>query len=312
MRKIYFLLLSTALLASCIDPDYDLTKVDTENITLGEEMHIPLATIHVTMQELRQGSLDIEGVFAEADDWLPATLPEGANYVDIVALNRHEEYLDTLIDALIEEMKQPDGRKLATVAERICADYKSQFLSLLGLPSSVPDEVFKTTFQTEFLRQEVVQEQSKQLARDYLSDINIDAMSYRIDGVSIADEVVDMLCDNLDAESVPAAGRTSTLHLYGEIRSKLPVSMLLEPRFSSTRLDFQVEVDATLTANPIAESDGTQLFEQDLRQIVGGVDVTIPVTLEKYYPAIGFRSDVQEQVAIDLRLVKRGGLKINI
>lgn len=312
MRKLYFLLFSTALLASCIDPDYDLTKVDTENITLGEEFHIPLATIHVTMQELRQGNLDIEGVFAEADDWLPATLPGGADYVDIVALNRHGDYLDTLIDALIEEMKQPDGRKLAAVTERICAEYKSQFLSLLGLPSSVPDEVFKATFQTEFLRQQVVQEQSKQVARDYLGDINVEAMSYRIDGVSIADEVVDMLCDNLDAESVPAAGRTSTLHLYGQIRSKLPVSMLLEPRFSSTRLDFQVEVDATQAANPIAESDGTQPFEQDLRQIVGGVDVAIPVTLERYYPAIGFRSDEQEQVAIDLRLVKRGGLKINI
>ena len=119
-------------------------------------------------------------------------------------------------------------------------------------------------------------------------------------------------CDNLDPESVPAGQRTSTLHLYGEIRSKLPLSLTLEPVFSSTRLDFTVAVDAKKVVNPIAESDGTQLFRKDLEQIISGVEVRIPITLERYYPALGFRPEEQEQIAIDLRLVKRGGLKLDI
>lgn len=311
MRKL-LLLLSGVLAASCIDRDYDLTQIDTDNVVVGDCLRFPLATIRVTMEDMRQGGADIEKVFAEADDWLPSSLPGGTDWVDIPALNAHGTYLDALIDALIAEMKQPDGRKLQTVAERICADYKHSFLGMLGLPASVPDEQFIATFRTEFLRQPAVQTASAQQARNYLGEIRVDALSYRIDRVDISGEVVDMLVDNLDAESVPAAERTSTLHLFGEVRSRLPLTMTLSPQFSATRLDFTVAVDAKRAQNPIAEEDGTQLFEEDLRQIVAGIDIRIPVALERYYPALGFRSEEQEQVAIDLRLIKRGGLKIEI
>ncbi|WP_418981842.1 hypothetical protein [Alistipes sp.] len=312
MRKLYLLLLLGALNAACIDRDYDLTEIHTDNITLGEEMRFPLATIRVTMQELRQGLLDVEEVFSEADDWLPSTLPGGVDYVDIVALNEHGTYLDALLDALIAEMQQPDGRKLSAVADRICAQYKYRFLAQLSLPSNVPDELFKSTFKTEFLRRQDVRESARQVARDYLGDIRIEQMTYKIDRVQVTNQVVKMLSDNLDPESVPAGQRTSTLHLYGEIRSKLPLSLTLEPVFSSTRLDFTVAVDAKKAVNPIAESDGTQLFREDLEQIISGVEVRIPITLERYYPALGFRPEEQEQIAIDLKLVKRGGLKLDI
>lgn len=311
MRKLLLLLLGV-LSAACIDRDYDLTQVRIDDITLGEELRFPLATIRVTMQELRQGSFDVEQIFAEADDWLPAALPGGKTWVDIAALNERGSYLDALLDALIEEMKQPDGQKLAAVAGRICAQYKSTFLRELALPFDVSDEQFVATFKKEFLRQPSVQESSKQLARDYLSDIRVNTLTYRIDGIDISDEVVKMLVENLDPESVPAAKRTSTLHLFGEIRSRLPLSMTLAPRFSATRLDFTASVDAERAANPIAESDGTQLFEADLRQIIAGIDIHIPVALERYYPSLGFRPDEPEQLAIDLRLIKRGGLRIDI
>lgn len=310
MRKL--LLLFGVLAASCIDRDYDLTQIDTNNVVVGDCLRFPLATIRVTMAELRQNGTDIEEVFAEADDWLPSSLPGGTEWVDIPALNAGGSYLDALIDALITEMKQPDGRKLRTVAGRICTKHKYAFLGLLGLPANVSDEQFISTFQTEFLRQTAVQTASAQLARDYLGDIRVDALSYRIDRVDITEEVVNMLVDNLDAESVPADRRTSTLHLFGEVRSRLPLTMTLSPQFSATRLDFTVAVDAKRAQNPIAESDGTQLFEEDLRQIVAGIDIRIPVALERYYPALGFRSEEPEQVAIDLRLIKRGGLKIEI
>lgn len=312
MRKLTLLLLLGVLPIACIDRDYDLTQVELNHITLGEEVRFPLATIRVTLQELRQGGVDIGEVFAEADDWLPATLPGNTEWVDIPALNERGAYLDALLDALIAEMKQPDGRKLTTVAGRICAKYKHTFLSLLSLPYYVTDDVFISTFKTEFLRQQTVQEHSKQVARDYLGNLGVETLHYRIDRVDITEEVVKMLVDNLDPESVPAAERTSTLHLFGEIRSQLPLSMTLAPRFSATRLDFSASVDATRAENPITESDGTQLFEQDLRQIVAGIDVRIDVRLERYYPALGFRPDEEEQLAICLRLIKRGGLKIDI
>lgn len=312
MRKLYLLLLLGMLPVACIDRDYDLTTVDADQITLGDEMRFPLATIRITMQELRQGQIDVEAIFSEVDDWLPAALPDGADYVDIVALNEQGAYLDALLDALIAEMLQPDGQKLAAVARRICTQYKHRFLGQLSLPSGVSDEVFITTFETEFVRRQDVRQSARQVAHDYLGDIRLEPMTYRIDRVEITNQVVKMLSDNLDPESVPADKRTSTLHLYGEIRSKLPLSMTLAPEFSSTRLDFTAAVDARKAVNPIQESDGTQLFREDLDQIVSGVEIRLATTLERYYPALGFRPDEEEQIAIDLRLVKRGGLQIEI
>ena len=54
----------------------------------------------------------------------------------------------------------------------------------------------------------------------------------------------------------------------------------------------------------------TQLFESDLRQIIEGAEIILPVSLEKYYPGYDFTSD--QQIVITLRLIKRGGLKLNL
>ena len=53
-----------------------------------------------------------------------------------------------------------------------------------------------------------------------------------------------------------------------------------------------------------------QLFESDLRQIIEGAEIILPVSLEKYYPGYDFSSG--QQIVITLRLIKRGGLKLNL
>ena len=49
-----------------------------------------------------------------------------------------------------------------------------------------------------------------------------------------------------------------------------------------------------------------------LRQLVGGITVRIPVTLLTYYRDLGFDDAADSQLTIDLRLLKRGGLKLNL
>ena len=115
-----------------------------------------------------------------------------------------------------------------------------------------------------------------------------------------------MLADNLDPEGTPNA--RNTLFLYGQITCGLPLSLLLDPSFSPTEITFQVGVGADKASNDIPQ---TQLFAEDLRQIVEGITIRIPVTLTEYYPGKGF-SDDRYQIVISLSLLKNGGLKLDI
>ena len=166
-------------------------------------------------------------------------------------------------------------------------------------------------FLTEFvfdasLRERLADEVSA-LARTYLTgSLGIDQLEYEVGHIDISSDIVDMLADNLDPEGTPNA--RNTLFLYGQITSGLPLSLLLDQSFSPTEITFQVGVGADKASNDIPQ---TQLFAEDLRQIVEGITIRIPVTLTEYYPGKGF-SDDQYQIVISLSLLKNGGLKLDI
>ena len=97
-----------------------------------------------------------------------------------------------------------------------------------------------------------------------------------------------------------------TLDIYGEIISALPVSLQFSPRFYPTEGEFDIRVEPNVKTK-IGE---TRLHENDLRQIIDGTEIILPVKLEKYFPGSGFTPD--QKIVIALRLVKRGGLKLNL
>ena len=97
-----------------------------------------------------------------------------------------------------------------------------------------------------------------------------------------------------------------TLDIYGEIISALPVSLQFSPRFYPTEVEFDIRVEPNVKTK-IGE---TRLHENDLRQIIDGTEIILPVKLEKYFPGSGFTPD--QKIVIALRLVKRGGLKLNL
>ena len=218
-------------------------------------------------------------------------------------------YVNTLLRTLREEMQTSDA-KLASVVNLVWDKYAADFLPLLNL--TAPDEqTFKTAFKTAYrndasLRERLADEVSA-LARTYLTgSLGIDQLEYEVGHIDISSDIVDMLADNLDPEGTPNA--RNTLFLYGQITSGLPLSLRLDPRLSPTEVTFQVEVGVDKTSNDIPE---TQLFAEDLRQIVEGITIRIPVTLTEYYPGKGF-SDDQYQIVISLSLLKNGGLKLDI
>lgn len=311
MRKLILLLLSGVLSTACVDKDYDLGNIDTDNIAIGDEgsqFRIPLVKVLVSKDEIKNNDGDIEKIFREADIWFPTQLPDD-KFVDLVKLQNEPAYVNTLLRTLREEMQTSDA-KLASVVDLVWDKYAAEFLLLLNL--TAPDEqTFKTAFKTAYrndasLRERLADEVSA-LARTYLTgSLGIDQLEYEVGHIDISSDIVDMLADNLDPEGTPNA--RNTLFLYGQITSRLPLSLRLDPRLSPTEVTFQVEVGVDKTSNDIPE---TQLFAEDLRQIVEGITIRIPVTLTEYYPGKGF-SDDQYQIVISLSLLKNGGLKLDI
>lgn len=311
MRKLILLLLSGVLSTACVDKDYDLGNIDTDNIAIGDEgsqFRIPLVKVLVSKDEIKNNDGDIEKIFREADIWFPTQLPDD-KFVDLVKLQNEPAYVNTLLRTLREEMQTSDA-KLASVVDLVWDKYAADFLPLLNL--TAPDEqTFKTAFKTAYrndasLRERLADEVSA-LARTYLTgSLGIDQLEYEVGHIDISSDIVDMLADNLDPEGTPNA--RNTLFLYGQITSGLPLSLRLDPRLSPTEVTFQVEVGADKASNDIPQ---TQLFAEDLRQIVEGITIRIPVTLTEYYPGKGF-SDDRYQIVISLSLLKNGGLKLDI
>lgn len=316
MRKLSLLLLAGTFLTACVDKDYDLNDIDTDDITIGDETSVfrmPLATVKIGMSELNENGTDIRDIFREADVWLPTELD--GDYADLKRLLANDtDYIDGLLDDLTAEMMTSDT-KLRTVTDEIWSNpnYKASFENLVpGITSDVTNDEFHTAFREVFLNEPVMREQLgvevARLARGYLTDLRVEELRYEIDGLELGSDVVDMLTKNLDPEAKP--GEKNTLCLYGQIASKLPISMKISPQFTPTDVACDVSVDALKASNPIEE---TQLFEEDLRQIVEGVTIVIPVTLERYYRDLGFDETATEpQLVIDLRVVKRGGLTLNL
>lgn len=312
MKKLPLLFLVGLLAAGCVDKEYDLKDVETDNIAIGDsqsEFRCPLMTIRVSMQEITDNGIDIENVFRETDIWLPTELPDA--YVDIRRLVSDEAYVSTLLDLLVDELLVSDA-KLDQVVELIW-NTPAYRQSVTG---SVPEldlddadtfrSLFRSLYQSSPQVRELLDEQVRLLAHDYLTALQVDDITYDIDRIDLDDNIVDMLSKNLDPEGTPDA--KNTLHIYGTIANRLPLSAEIQARLRPTLIEVPVQIDAKSEENVIAE---TPIYGEDLRTLIHGCQVVIPVTLDRYYRN-GFDNTADCQLLIELHLVKRGGLKLNL
>lgn len=207
MRKFLPFLFAAALASSCIDNAYDLSNVTTDDVTIGDEdseYRLPLATVYVSMSELKEGGADIKTLFDEADIWLPSPLPGNAAYVDLRELQNTPETITPLLDALIDQMMDDDA-KITAVADLLAEKYLSTFLPLLP-PNTDPAD-FKPVFIEAFRNMPMLHDrlsgEVKSLAGSYLTELKVQDVTYDIGKIDIGGDVVDMLCENLDSEGTP-------------------------------------------------------------------------------------------------------------
>lgn len=306
---------------ACIDNEYDLQKIDTDNVAIGDEtsvFEVPLAQVSVSMKEISSSSdIRIDNLFDEADIWLPTQLPdqdeEGQAYVKVQELLHNPDYVNNeLLPRLIEQMTS-DSEKLEAVTDLLQKKYYDDFAGLL--PGVTP-ETFKTAFKTAFTSNETLREQLadevRNVANSYLTTLDVDLkdLSYDIEHIDISDDIIDMLANNLDPADAPT--QKNTLHLAGTIDNRLPITLQVSPTFTPTSITFET---TTIAANHEGnELPETQLYAEDLRTITRGITILIPVVIERYYPGQGFGSaeDSTPQITINLHLIKRGALKFDL
>ncbi len=302
-----------ALLGGCVDSDYDLTRIDRDQITIGDatsEFRIPLVSVRIGMNELTGGEENLQTMCDEISTWLPSQLPDG-DFADLQKIHNDATYLSGLVDALIAQI-QTDDAKLNELSALVWHKYRSAYLESLGLPDDVTETRFHATLR-EALRSsdDLLRNQIRALIRSgaqgFLTGFGIKPLTYSVEQIDLSDEVIDMLSENLDPAEV--ADPKNTLHLYGTITATLPVSAQLEAQLTPTDLRLPAQVNATQTTHPIAEA---RLFEPDLRQLVNGITIRIPIVLQRYYPERDFDTSTSYPITIDLRLIKRGGLKLNL
>ena len=78
MRKFLTIFTLSLLAVSCIDNDYDLSDIDTDDIGIGDENSVftcPLMTLRVAVADIVNEQGDLDGILAEADVWLPNRPP---------------------------------------------------------------------------------------------------------------------------------------------------------------------------------------------------------------------------------------------
>ena len=192
MKKLYALILCAACATACVDSEYDLSKISTDDIAIGDEssqFEVPLLKVYISMDELTDVDGEaIDTVFDEADIWLPNQLPDqdgNGYFVSVQRLVEDDQYVIGVLSALLGQMAS-DSEKLDQVASLLQEKYYTEFSSLLPGVSAeeFKDEFIRQYTDNELLRQRL-DEKIEELARGYLTglEVSLPALTYSVDPV---------------------------------------------------------------------------------------------------------------------------------
>lgn len=314
-----FTLAAAMMLVSCVDDEYDLSNIDSDNITIGgdeSEFLMPLAEISYAAGNIKTGSHDesIIVLYDQINNWVPSTLPDGAEYIDLQKLNE-KEYKLSILNALFAEMIADEERREAVCAYILDA-YKDDLIE--ALRASKNTVVAMAAIQLATTEQETavkllsglfvaypddVHPIFDEISDNDLIDLSIDDVYIEIPAMDISDDVEAMLTDNIDSSS--ESNPVNALYLFGKAYSDFPVKFSLRPYIEFTNIDLgNITIDKE-TTTPINE---VRIYSEDLLTLFNGSRLIIPITLDRYYPNAAFSEESKLDLSLSLR--KTGGLTL--
>ena len=290
MRKFLTIFTLSLLAVSCIDNDYDLSDIDTDDIGIGDENSVftcPLMTLRVAVADIVNEQGDLDGILAEA--------------------------VQTLLTALQEEIDaDASDRKLEQIARQIYAEYREDFLPDY-LPVDVDEAEYIAAFRTVYHQQathDLIWENIELFAARYLTtNLRIDVRPFVLSGIDVGADVRDMIVGGDESKT--------SLSLFGDIATDLPVSFSAEPSFEAevegsdrTLFSFPsftvfptAEAPVEIEETSVSADALTVIFDQETR-------IELNMQLENYYP--GRSLDLGQGITINLKVRKKGGLIFNV
>lgn len=311
MKKVLLCAAVLALSASCVDKDFDMSDINTDDIVIGGDesvFRLPLANISVLGEAVSadNGTYDsLQNIFDEADTWIPSKWTE----LSLARLNDQDQtYVDEIISALLEDM-QSDDVKRAEVVRRIVesSSYASAVESSMpknpetGEPLYSIDDYINNHFD-EF------EDDSRSVLTDIVNK-HLESMTTCIS--EITEDVDDF---GLDDDIVDLLSGEGTMRIYGTIFNALPIDCTGCTFTLASRYDEDVEVlnfSFDLGYNKTNPLD-VPVYEHNLRGMVGDMKLTVKFEPTIYYPLRGkpLPADDETALSLTLKLEKTGGLNI--
>lgn len=309
------------MLPSCIDEDFDLSNVESGDITIGNddsEFLMPLANVSMTLDEINQefgnDVVSITQLHDEVSVWIPSELPNDATYIDVTRLLNDDAYYDEIFEALYGELLT-DEQKRADVSEYVIEKYREVLFdaledspnqliaSIVEALKPLSNEEAAVMLSALFMAnsaeiKDIIYDLSfEDLSRLELGDVHAD-----IPALDISDEIKDALLNNLDAADVQ--NPKNALYIYGTVESDFPCRLLLQPKIENTKVDMgEIAVDKGEVA-----IDEVRVYKEDLQTIFDGSRLVLSLTVDRYYPYEEFDDD--SEITISLSMRKTGGLKM--
>jgi hypothetical protein len=318
-------LIILGIMVSCIDKDYDLSQIETDGITVGNdqsEFSLPVATIHFTSRNIcnqaEEGEISLKKIYDEVDIWLPATLTEGKEFVEISRLLGNQQfdqvYFDKLIHDINEEITKIE-QKRELIALHIATHYRNRFINLIT-EFDIPNENVIATSLENATDQEAAQiiaelimeysEQTKQVVAEiftvFLTKLSLVDIHTTVPKLNISSDVRDMILDNLDDSSVD--NPINCLYIYGTAANQFPFEFEIIPSIEDADIDFGTIIvnQGTADINPI------RIMRNDMEALLDGFTIKVPISTLRYYPHKEFTDDTEFNITLKIR--KTGALKL--
>lgn len=313
MKKLLLFATVLALSVSCIDNDFDLSDVKTDDIGIGSDetvFRLPLANITVMWSVIESndggestGTYDtLDNIFNEADTWIPKNRTE-------LFLNRLGEasYVDGIITDLLSEIETDQARRTQVIEMiKSNSDYAKSIESHIPVgPDGKPVYDINTYINDHFKDFEKdSREALKEIVDKHLESMTncISEIEQPIDGFGLDDEIIDML------------GGGGKMRIYGDITSYLPVKCEGEFRLNGSEdnrhiLNFPINLDYNAT-NEI----GTDITKEGLSGMAGDMMLTVAFEPTVYYPRMALpdldKRDETAALKLKIKLMKTGGLSL--
>ena len=318
MKRILLLFALMAGMLSCVDSDYDLSNIENDDFTIGDEsseFRLPMATVNFSARRLSkssdEGEISFMELYDEVNIWLPSQMPDGKDYVEVERLSVDEHYLLSIEEALIDEMLHSE-EKLNEVSLLIAKSYRNRFISalLLHVPAeelellrSVSDEQAAQIIASLFVEyNEQVSVAVADLASTYMVNMHLEDVLYDIPALNLSSDIEKMLTENLDPATVE--NPKNALYIYGTIESEFPFVFKIEPSLRGT----MIALGEIVVSEGETNIDEVRFYREDMHHIFEGTTLVMPVVVDRYY----YKRPITESMQIDIHLYlrKTGGLTL--